>query len=360
MQQVFVAAPDQETAIQGLRVAIRDDSRGSIHVRVIGEPGIGKTRLVLETLRAGDLRPLVLYADKATNVDGSVISAIHKSKHARIILVVDECGPEARSNLARIFATAGPLLKVVSIYQDREEADSASEYRLFEMPPLPIAEIEIILKTYDVDPGSTAGWADLSDGSPRVAHVIGQNLRDHPDDPLKSDGMARSWVRCLAGDIDSASAEYRKRHLVLSSLALFKKFGWGPPVRAGAHEVYDLVVSMLDSGISKVQFDGIVRQMASRKVLQGDNFLYITPRALHIKLWEDWWSLHGSSLDVNALVPKLTPQMRQWFVEMLEYAEAAPVSKRLVTQMLGPDGLYRNAEWLNQKREVVFFQPLAR
>lgn len=170
MQQVFVAAPDQETAIQGLRVAIRDDSRGSIHVRVIGEPGIGKTRLVLETLRADDLRPLVLYADKATNVDGSVISAIHKSKHARIILVVDECGPEARSNLARIFATAGPLLKVVSIYQDREEADSASEYRLFEMPPLPIAEIEIILKTYDVDPGSTAGWADLP-MAPRVLHM---------------------------------------------------------------------------------------------------------------------------------------------------------------------------------------------
>jgi hypothetical protein len=287
MRQEFVAAPDQQVIIGGLRAALRDDSQGSIHVRVIGEPGIGKTRLILETLRADDLRPLVLYADKGTKVDGSVISAIYHAKHARVILVVDECGPEARSDLVRNFAALGPTLKVVSIYQDRDEADGASEYRLFNMPPLPAAEIEAILKAYGVDPASTVGWAGLCEGSPRVAHVIGQNLREHPNDPLKSDGTSQIWVRFLAGGVGSDTEDYRRRHLVLSSLALFKKFGWGPPVRAEAHEVFDLIVSKLDTGISKAQFGAIIEQMVARKVLQGDNFLYITPRALHIKLWID-------------------------------------------------------------------------
>jgi hypothetical protein len=245
LRQEFVAAPDQQKVIDGLRAALRDDSRGSFHARVIGEPGIGKTRLILEALRADDLKPLVLYADKGTKVDGSVISAIHKARHARMILVVDECGPDSRSELVRNFAPLGPLLKVISIYQDRDEADDASEYRLSVMPPLPTPEIETILKTYDVDAAST-GWAMLCEGSPRVAHVIGQNLREHPEDPLRSDGAAQIWVRFLAGDIGRETEEYRIRHLVVSSLALFKKFGWGHRVREGAFEVYDRIVSKLD------------------------------------------------------------------------------------------------------------------
>jgi hypothetical protein len=355
MRQDFVAAPDQQNVIEKLRAALRDDNQGSFHVRLIGEPGIGKTRLILETLRADDLKPLVLYADKATNVDGQIRSAISNANHARIILVVDECGPDARSDLVRNFSNRGSMLKIVSIYQDRDEADGASEYRLFNVPLLPDAEIEEILKTYGVDPAITAGWAALCEGSPRVAHVIGQNLKEHPNDPLRTDGTSQIWVRFLAADVDRAGEEYRRRHLVLSTLALFKKFGWGPRVRANAHEVYDLIVSKLDAGISKAQFGAIIDQMAARKVLQGDNFLYITPRALHIKLWIDWWNQHGASIDVNDIVPKLTPPMREWFGEMIEYAEAAPVSKQLVSKFLGPNGLYANAEWLNTKEGSRFF-----
>jgi hypothetical protein len=359
MQQAFVAAPDQQSVIEGVRTAIRDDSQGSIHLRVLGEPGIGKTRLILEALRAADLKALVLYADKATKVDGSIISAIRNARNARIVLVVDECGPEARSDLVRNFAMFGPTLKIVSVYQDREESDGASDYRLFEMPPLPTPEIETILKSYGADPAATAGWAALCEGSPRVAHVIGQNLREHPDDPLRSDGTARIWVRFLAADVGSETEEYRRRHLVISSLALFKKFGWGPPVRASANEVYDLIVAKLDSGISKAQFGNVIKQMAARKVLQGDNFLYITPRALHVKLWIDWWNLHGGSININELIPELTPQMRQWFGEMIEYAESAPVSKQLVATLLGPAGLYADAEWLNSKDGARFFFSLS-
>ncbi|MDR3487382.1 MAG: hypothetical protein P4M05_21060 [Bradyrhizobium sp.] len=94
MRPEFVAAPEQQRSIDDLRAAIRSDSQGAIHVWVLGEPGIGKTRLVLEALRTEDLSVLVLYADKATKIDGSVISAIRNANHARIILVVDECGPE--------------------------------------------------------------------------------------------------------------------------------------------------------------------------------------------------------------------------------------------------------------------------
>jgi hypothetical protein len=90
MRPEFIAALDQQRAIENLRAALRDDSQISVHVRVLGEPGIGKTRLLLETTRAEDLRPVTLYADKGMKVDGALISALHKAKAARVILVVDE------------------------------------------------------------------------------------------------------------------------------------------------------------------------------------------------------------------------------------------------------------------------------
>jgi hypothetical protein len=223
------------------------------------------------------------------------------------------------------------------------------------MPSLPAAEIETILLAYGVDPAMAPQWASMCEGSPRVAHVIGQNLKEHPQDPLRGDGLVQIWVRYLAADVDRNSDQYRKRHLVVSSLALFKKFGWAPPVRASAYEIYDLIVSKLDPGISRAEFGTVIEQMAARKVFQGDNFLYITPRALHVRLWIDWWNLYGAAIDVNDLVPKLTPHLRQWFGEMIEYAEAAPVSKEVVARLLGTQGLYANAEWLNTAEGGRFF-----
>ncbi len=359
MQQNFVAASEQERAIENLRGAIRDDNQGSIHVRLIGEPGIGKTRLILETLRADDLKPLVCYADKATNVDTQVMGALREAKHARIILVVDECGPEQRTYLAQNFGNRGPELKIVSIYQECEESDRASDYRLVEVPRLPDPEIESILTGYVNDPAAAKNWAAYCEGSPRVAHVIGQNLKNHPDDPLRSDGTSQIWQRYIAAGMNPKSNEYGDRHLVLSSLALFKQFGWAQPVRAGAYEIFDNVITKLDAGMSRAKFGAIIDEMCARKVLQGDNFLYITPRALHIKLWIDWWEQYSGAIDVNALVSKLSPIMRQWFVEMIEYADAAPVSKSVVSTLLGSSGPYADADWLDTKQGSRFFFSLS-
>jgi hypothetical protein len=226
---------------------------------------------------------------------------------------------------------------------------------------LPAAEIETILLSYGVDPAMAPQWASMCEGSPRVAHVIGQNLKEHPQDPLKGDGLGQIWFRYLAGDVDRNSELYRKRHLIMSSLSLFKKFGWAPSVRSEAYEVYDLIISKLDHGISRAEFGSVIEQMVSRKVLQGDNYLYITPRALHVRLWCEWWERHGAAINLGELVPALTPQLRLWLAEMFEYADTAPVSKQVVAKLLGPDGLYADADWLNTSEGGrFFFQLVAR
>jgi hypothetical protein len=50
---------DQEDLVESIRNSLRSRT-GAVHVRVIGEPGIGKTRAVLEATRQADLAPLTV------------------------------------------------------------------------------------------------------------------------------------------------------------------------------------------------------------------------------------------------------------------------------------------------------------
>jgi hypothetical protein len=220
MRQEFVLAAGRQKVIDSVRTAIRDDSQGPVHVRLIGKSGSGKTRLMLEALRSDELKSLVLYADEPKKVTRQVVSAVHNAKHARMILVVDECRPETRSKLVRIFASQAPTLKVVSIHQNLHETDSASDYRLLNVPPLFDEEIEKIIKGYGVDAAAAAEWAVLSEGSPRVGHVIGKTLREQRS---ISDRAAHIWDRFVAPHVGGDTEEYQEIRVVLSSLALLFK-----------------------------------------------------------------------------------------------------------------------------------------
>src|SRR5208282_4333539 len=68
---------------------------------------------------------------------------------------------------------------------------------------------------------------------------------------------------------------------------------------------------------------------------------------------------HGAAINLREIVPKLTPQLRQWLAEMFEYADAAPVSKQVVAKLLGPDGLYAGADWLQTSEGARFFSALS-
>jgi hypothetical protein len=65
---LHLAAPQSEM-IERIRAALRGTDYQ--HVRVLGEPGIGKTRLVLEALSAEDLGPAVIYVAHAEDFQRS-------------------------------------------------------------------------------------------------------------------------------------------------------------------------------------------------------------------------------------------------------------------------------------------------
>src|SRR5205823_11022994 len=101
-----------------------------------GEPGLGKTKLVLEATRAEDIEPLVLYCESPVQLrDGGLLNEILKEDNDfASIIVVDECDEEGRKKIWNTVKNIGSRVKIVSIYSEYEKSSGTTVY--LSCPPL--------------------------------------------------------------------------------------------------------------------------------------------------------------------------------------------------------------------------------
>ncbi|TAK23119.1 MAG: hypothetical protein EPO26_09740 [Chloroflexota bacterium] len=353
MTPKLVTGESQVQTIDDIRGELRRGD-GFVHVRLFGEPGVGKTRLILEVLRPDDLRPLVVYCDAATTfIDSNLLNELlrESSSHAAI-LVIDECDQEQRSRIWNKLKFASPRLKLVTIHTDPDGA--SGETRFFEAPLLTAQEIARIIEGYGVVPYQAQRWAELCGGSPRFAHMIGLNLRDYPDDLLRTPDTANVFLRCIAAGQPIDSPEVQQRTLVLQHLALFKKVGYRQPYDAEARAVAALVAGV-DPTITWPRFVSIVESLRRRRLLRGESTLYLTPKALHIWLWAQWWDKYGPAFDFERFSEQLSPRLVEWFNEMIVYARQSAEASRSVRDLLGPDGPFVQGDYLKRTQTAHLF-----
>src|SRR5208283_4157380 len=88
----FEIGEPQQIAVQQLRDTLRV-ADSPVHLRMSGDPGIGKTRLLLEATSCEDLVPVVLYCESPQHLreSGLVHSLLREDNLYHAILIVDEC-----------------------------------------------------------------------------------------------------------------------------------------------------------------------------------------------------------------------------------------------------------------------------
>ncbi len=357
MQKTYEAGEEQLEHISALREELRRNDE-AVHVRVGGEPGIGKTRSVLEATSDEDLRPLVLYFYKPELLIGSEVmnEILQDDNYFSTILVVDECDPESTYLMWNRLKHRGPRIKLISIYS---EAPRWGGTAYFEMASLDAEQILRIFERYDLPRDQAERWVDMCGGSPRVAHVIGRNLRENPEDLFKPPDTENVWDRYVYGTEDPGSEHVRQRKLVVQHIALFKRFGYESPVSEEARAI-SRMVEEADRNVTWHRFREIVNELRQRKILQGGTTLYITPKALHLKLWRDWWEeTYGAGLDIEEFYYGLPETLREWFGEMFRYAAASPVTSRVARDLLGEEGPYRNNDVLRSELGANLFLALS-
>ncbi len=348
---------EQERLIEEIRACIRSDTVR--HIRVIGEPGLGKTRLVLEAMAMEDLAPLVVSVPHAEDFQRSqLFNALLRSDNDYfVILVIDECSARERASIWDVMRRRSDRCRLVTI--DHEPEDARDDMmRVFDCPPLPEAQIAAIIDEYVPSRGESRRWAAFCGGSPRVAHAFGRNLQQNPNDMLKPPATVQIWDRFVAGYDATDSVAARERLIALRYIALFHRFGFEPPVHEEARFICELA-GQANPDLTWARFQSIVHDLKRLRILQGKTTLFIAPKALHVYLWLQFWEHHGRGLPLHDILPSLPGGLSGWFIRMFPYAHASDVARQQVEALLSPQGLFADERFVESQIGCRFLHVLA-
>lgn len=356
MQPAAKLGAAQNEFIGKIRAALDGDQIQ--HIRVIGEPGIGKTRLVLEAISTAAHTPLTLYAPLGEDFQRSqlLLDFTRAGSHLSGIVVVDDCPERERASIWATFKGKSGV-RLITLDHGPERSHDAAMLVL-QCPPLSSKEIGEILASYIDSPGSLSRWADMCEGSPRVAHAVGENLQRNPGDILKPPASVPLWDRYIAGYRPLDGPFSRQAMVLMRHLALFDKFGFEAPVEEEARYIAELVAAA-DPSITWAVFQDHVQQLRGRRILQGKRTLVIVPRLLHVHLWLEYWNAHGRGFDFPALFEAMPGNLRNWFLRLFSFAHANPVSLSIVRTILAPSGPFDNKDLLRSEAGATFLSSLA-
>jgi len=358
MTREFKAGEPQHRTITNLKTELRAEQAAAVHIRVVGEPGIGKTRLVHEVAEADDLEALVIYCRSASIFkDSDLMTEITREDNDfYALLVIDECDSKDRAIIWDALKNLGQRIKLITIHNEWEK--TAGTIRYVDAPALEKEQLIEIIHSYGVPKDRAGRWIEYCGGSPRVAHVIGMNLKNNPDDVLREPDTVNVWDRYIVGLDDPGSQGVQQRRVVLRHLALFKKFGFAGELVEEAKSIWRLV-QKVDASITWPRFVEVIEELRQRKVLQGENTLYITPKLLHIKLWSDWWDAYGRSFDFREFSAGLPESLVVWFYEMSSYARESEAAQRVVARLLDEGGIFQATNYLEDAQGARYFLALS-
>jgi hypothetical protein len=231
--------------------------------------------------------------------------------------------------------------------------------KVFQCPPLEKDQIVEIIASYIGKRNENSNWAEWCDGSPRVAHAVGDNLQRNPDDILKPPATVPIWDRFILGHHKRDEREAEEHLLTLRYIALFRRFGFEPPVDEEARFISALVQEANPS-ITWQRFQSIVLHHRKRRVLQGQRTLFIVPKALHVYLWLQFWEHHGRGFNFKSFLEKMPESLSKWFMELFIYAHGSSVATQVVKQILSlKDGPFSRHEFLISEAGTNFLSVLA-
>ncbi|MGY5149069.1 MAG: hypothetical protein ACW9W3_03315 [Candidatus Nitrosopumilus sp. bin_68KS] len=357
MQKPLVLGDRQKEFIKAMEEALFIDSE-PIHVNVHGETGVGKTRLVLEATRNPYLLPLVVYCSSPKSfLSSSLLTIIERDTTLQCILVIDECDLRDRVAIWDRLKNLGSRIKLVTIYNEFRKTDGTT--RQIQAPNLDEKDIQKIIQTYYDDNIIASQLSRICGGIPRFAHVIGLDLKNNPSQLLK--GIPDTYdifERYLNQGEDPDSGHIKQRKRILSTIALFKKFGNVKYFPDEINAIHQLIIK-IDPNISFAIFQEHIKELQSRKILQGEDTLYISPKALHLWLWMKWWEDYSSSFNFEDLIKNLPSQLRGWFFAMFEYAANSDVTKSIVKGLFEKDGPLHDSNSIKTDLGSQFFKSLS-
>ena len=358
MQVPFVAGQSQKQLIAKIQNELQRNDR-AVYIPVWGDPGVGKTRLVLEATKADDLSPLVVYYRSASEFESSILmNAISLNENLSVIIVIDGCEPHSQIRIWDELKHQGDRIRLIAISNSYDKIpEDVSDCKV---SPLENEQIREIIQHHKVPKFQADRHTDLCSGSPLMANHVGKVLAHssgNASEILSQDTIYKSFYVDLERE-NLNNPEVQQKELVLQHIALFKQFGYEGSVVADAKAIAKKVEAAYPQ-ITWLRFRKIVKDLKKDGLLKGEYTLNITPKALHIKLWTEWWDIYSDEeFNLEDFIQGLTPELVGWFCEMFKYAGGSEAASRIVKELLGSNGPFQMSNYLWTGLGSRFFSAL--
>lgn len=355
MANTFEASPEQSQMIAQIQAGLQGETK---HIRVLGEPGLGKTRIVLEAVKDPNIAPYVLYIQHGSQFGQTrLFRQLIKFGHDKpLVLVIDELPESELSDIWRHLKPRCGSLKIVSLDHGRDETHDEEIDRLT-APRLPDETIKKILASRVGESCELDRWVVICEGSPRVAQAVADNLYANPDDLLKPPSTVPIWARFLHGYGSRDESAARQVDCVTQHLALFSRFGYEDPVVDEAVYIAEQI-RKVDPTIGWARFQEIVQTLRARRVLQGSKTLFFVPKALYIYLWKQFWERYGRGFDFRQTFKDMPESLHVWFLNMFKFAGGA-ATDHVINDILRLDGIFSESAVLTSAKGSQFLFTLA-
>jgi hypothetical protein len=356
---VFVYDEDRKIWVDDIRTKLRDPGNACPIFRVTGLSGIGKSRLVFETLSPYDLRNRVIYISADHLYHSQLYQTLQNDESRSAILVIDECDLRLHDEFVRAFSERGPRLAVFTLSQEIRNVPLPAQ--LINLGPLGQDEIKSILQgEYPQLPINVIQRiTEFSDGYPKIAVLSSESYLSasgSPDEFIRiNDDLL--FDRLIGGDI--TSDWFRKNKRVLTGISLFQKVGYEGAV---SDEAKWLAEDFL--GVDRNDFHDIVSSQRSRGILQGQYSLFVAPFMLRVHLLTQWWEQEGFTEETfNKLLSSMPEKLRAGlvarFFEHIPLVSATERGKHFVKVILSKEGVFADGSLLRSDIGANFFLRLS-
>ena len=241
------------------------EEKGVIHIG--GLPGVGKSRLVLESLGSTDEEvrstcDLVMYADEAESSPAKIMHTsrtLAKSK-ARAIIVIDRCTPKTRRVIAGTVNHPDSRLSLVTIEDDPSPTSLDSQTMIVREAPPDVTGALVEMLAPKLPPEDKRRLEALARGSPGVALAVVKAWKNSVPIPLGTDDdLVEAFV--------VGRESYRSDSLMASArlLAVFGALRVGQlsesQIPEASHFLHGLAAEELYAGIQRLVGRGVAKEL---------------------------------------------------------------------------------------------------
>lgn len=264
------------------------EEQGVIHIG--GLPGVGKSRLVLESLGTTDeeglsICDLVMYADEAESIPEKLMRTVRTlaGSEMRAIIVIGHCTPETRRATVSAVTHPDSRLSLVTIGDDPSPTSLVSQTMIVREAPPDVTEAIVDNLAPKLPSEDKRRIKALSRGSPAVALAVVKAWKNSlPIQFVTDDDLVEAFV--------VGRESYQSDSLMASArlLAVFGALQVGElsesHIPEASHFLHGLAAEELYAGIQRLIGRGVAKEVG--------RFAELPPNPVALRLaqhqWQEW------------------------------------------------------------------------